>query len=255
MGAAPNSPEAIAGRVARGRVSWTGPVVLSFARTALAFLAQGSTWAVLRLGGVPVRYEDAGRWFTVHGTLVDLGSLALLWFFLRREGLRITDLFRSGRERSLLNALAWLVPLLLLFGAVGFLTAAVTGFAVYGTAQSQPPVSALPFWAALYSTLVWPLLWGITEQLTYDGYAAPRLAAMGRTRWVLAIVCVGWALQHVALPFRADAAFWAYRFFPALAVAVTSVAVYLRTRRLLPLVLMHWVIDAGTGALTFLPPS
>lgn len=95
------------------------------------------------------------------------------------------------------------------------------------------------------------LVWGFVEQATYDGYAAPRLRELFDSRWALAIVCVGWAAQHLALPFRADPEFWAYRFFPALAVAVASVAIYLRTRELLPLALAHWWLDAATGALTF----
>jgi hypothetical protein len=33
---------------------------------------------------------------------------------------------------------------------------------------------SLPLPAALYGVLVWPFLWGLTEQMTYHGYLVPR---------------------------------------------------------------------------------
>ena len=102
----------------------------------------------------------------------------------------------------------------------------------------------------MYSTLIWPLIWGFTEQATYDGYAAPRIAALRNNAFAIALVSLGWAAQHIALPFRPDAEYLALRFIPSLAIAITSTSIYLRTRHLLPLALAHWIIDAGTGALT-----
>ena len=32
---------------------------------------------------------------------------------------------------------------------------------------------SLPDQAALYGVLVWPFIWGLTEQMTYNGYLAP----------------------------------------------------------------------------------
>ena len=138
---------------------------------------------------------------------------------------------------------------------VGFAAGALAGLVIYGDTSPRPPTAAgLPLWAGLYSTLVWPLVWGFTEQAAYNGYAVPRVEALSRSRWALAIVCVGWASQHVALPFRPDLAHAAYRLLPSLAVAVGAVAIYLRTRDLLGLSIAHWVIDAATGALTLAPP-
>ncbi len=239
--ALPNSPELLAQRVQAGQISWTGPVVLVFARLVLAFASQGlaSLFA-----------DDAARWMTVWGTLVDLGSLALMAFFLRREGLGIADLFRARPRSSALRTIGLALLYLVIFGIIGFSVAAVASLLITGSPFAEPPVGGLPLWAGLYSTLIWPLIWGFTEQATYDGYAAPRIAALRSTGFAIALVSVGWAAQHLALPFRPDADYLALRFIPSLAIAITSTSIYLRTRHLLPLALAHWIIDAGTGALT-----
>lgn len=250
---APNSPEALRGRVEAGRITWGAVIIVTCARTVLSFAAQGGTALVLWSQGAAAPYLEAGKWFTVHGTLVDVGSLALLWVLLRREGLTLRDLFRS-RSSSLGRSLLFVPPILLALGVAGFTGAAITGFLIAGNPLVPAPVSPLPLWAALYSTLVWPLIWGVTEQMTYDGYAAPRARALSSSAWPVGIVCLGWAAQHFALPFRPDAEFLAYRFFPSLLVAVTAVAIYLRTRNLLPLAIAHWLIDLGTGALTLIDP-
>jgi membrane protease YdiL (CAAX protease family) len=246
----PNSREALSERAARGRLTWVGPVVLSFARLLLAMMAQGLCALVLLLGGTPRPLEESARWMTVWGTLVDLGSLALMAFFLRREGLSVRALFRARAPTSWPRTVGLALLYLVVFGIIGFSVAAAASLLITGTAFSEPPVGHLPLWAGLYSTLVWPLIWGFTEQATYDGYAVPRLEVLRGRAFAVALVSLGWAAQHLALPFRPDAAYLALRFIPSLAIALTSTAIYLRTRNLLPLAIAHWLIDAGTGALT-----
>jgi membrane protease YdiL (CAAX protease family) len=187
---------------------------------------------------------------TVWATAVDLGSLALLAAWLRPEGLRLRDLFRATPStwRDVPAGLAVLLGL----GAVGFAGGAVAGLLCYGTPTPEPPMSPLPTWGALYSTLVWPLLWGVTEEATYNGYAAPRLRARtGSTVATVAVVALGWSLQHTGLPARLDPTFAVFRTLSSLPVAVTATLLYLRTRRLVPLAVAHVLIDAASGALTF----
>lgn len=246
----PNSPEALAERARTGQLTWAGPLVLIFARTGLAFLAQGVAALVLAAQGSPQPYADAAAWMTVWGSLVDLGSLGLMAFFLRREGIGLFDLYRAAAPYSGWGTVGRALGYLLLFGAVGVATASAFSLALTGRPFADPPVGSLPLWAGLYSALVWPLLWGFTEEATYNGYAAPRVAALRGKGLAIALVSIGWSLQHVALPFRPDPVFLALRLAPSLAVALTATAIYLRTRRLLPLAIMHWLVDAATGALT-----
>jgi hypothetical protein len=47
----------------------------------------------------------------------------------------------------------------------------------------------LPLWGMLYSLILWAPIWSATEELTYNGYLAPRIAAFSGRRWVpLAVV-------------------------------------------------------------------
>lgn len=250
----PNAPGAVGDRVRAGLVPTWGPLAACFIRFPLAFAAHALTAAGMAFAGVPSPWEAAAPWMTVWATAVDLGTLALLAVLLRREGLRLRDLYRDASYRAvdLLSALG----ILLLLGAVGFAGGAIAGLVFYGTPTPPPPFGHLPLWAGLYSTLVWPVLWGVTEEATYNGYAAPRLTArFGRLAPALAIVASGWALQHVALPARLDLAHAGFRFFSSLPVALVAVPLYLKTGRLLPIALAHVWIDMLSGSLTLLPPA
>lgn len=124
--ACPNGPEAIAARVQAGQVRWTGVLVVSFARLLLAVLAQAITAGALSGTGEERPFEAAARWFTVHGTLVDLGTLAILVVLLRREGLTVVDLFRARRGTSLGRSLLQVPVVLVLLGSAGFGAAVVS---------------------------------------------------------------------------------------------------------------------------------
>jgi hypothetical protein len=47
------------------------------------------------------------------------------------------------------------------------------GWLLYGTLTPPYLFGSLPLSAALYGVLVFPFLWGLTEQMTYDGYLVP----------------------------------------------------------------------------------
>lgn len=62
---------------------------------------------------------------------------------------------------------------------------------------------------------------------------------------VLAVIIVafGWALQHSALPLMFDWQWAVYRFGSSLAVGIVFPILYLRIRRLLPLIIAHWAAN------------
>ena len=48
-------------------------------------------------------------------------------------------------------------------------------------------IRKLPPLPALYAVLIFPLIWGITEQTTYNGYLLPRFQALsGNTGFAVA---------------------------------------------------------------------
>ena len=107
--------------------------------------------------------------------------------------------------------------------------------------------------AALYGVLVWPFIWGLTEQMTYNGYLVPRFQVLCRsTSLAIAIVAFVWSLQHAFMPLTFDARFMAFRLLSPVPESIFVTLVYLRLRRLVPLALAHALMDGTTVLLPLL---
>ena len=194
-----------------------------FARTACAVGAQAIVAVIFALRSSPTPWRDSESWLPVYGTLIDAGCLALLWHLTRREGIRLFDLVgfeRTHVVRDVLLGLA-LIPVGLAFIFAGVYAA---GWPLYGTLAAPYLFGPLPLPAALYGVMVWPFVWGITEQMTYNGYLVPRFQVLGSTG--LAIVCVAfvWSLQHAFMPLTFDARFMVFRLLSPLPFSGTSVS-------------------------------
>ncbi len=121
------------------------------------------------------------------------------------------------------------------------------GWLVYGTLTPPYLFGALPLPAALYAVFVFPFIWGLTEQMTYNGYLLPRFQALcGRTSLAVAVVAFVWSLQHAFMPLTLDARFMMFRLLAPLPFSVFQALLYLRLRRLLPLALAHALMDGAT---------
>ena len=180
-----NSPEEIKKRVSLGQIRWAAPLLFLPARIVFMLLSQGIFATVFWLQGRASPWRAAGPWWTVWGTLVDVGCLACLFFLTRRENIRIRDLLGPLPR--------WLVPkgiacfaLIFPFFLVG---GPLASWIVYHAWQAPIPIGEmwarhLPLWGVLYSLLIWWPIWSVTEEFTYQGYLASRLAALSRHRWV-----------------------------------------------------------------------
>ena len=248
VAADPNSCAEIVRRRAIGDLTWGGPVVMLCARTILAVPVQGLVAGVYALHGSPAPWRDAAPWLPVYGTLIDAGCLALLWSLTRREGIALIDLLGFDRRRwrnDFLFGLA-LIPISL---AIIIASIAGSSLLVFGTLQPPPLYGHLPLLPALYAVLIWPVTVGLAEQMTYNGYALPRLQALtGSTGVAVAVVSFAWSFQHVALPLTFDPAFMLFRFLSPIPFAVFITVAYLRVRRLVPFVVAHSLMD-GLGVL------
>jgi len=71
---------------------WTGPLVVVTGRTVLAVAAQALVACVYVLRHDPSPWQAAAPWWSVYGTLVDIGCLALMARFTRSEGIGLRDL-------------------------------------------------------------------------------------------------------------------------------------------------------------------
>jgi membrane protease YdiL (CAAX protease family) len=107
----------------------------------------------------------------------------------------------------------------------------------------------------LYGVLMWPFIWGLTEQMTYNGYLAPRLQVLcGSTSLAIVFVAFAWSLQHVFMPLTFDATFMAFRLLSSVPNTVFQTLLYLRLRRLVPLAIAHALMDGGSVLVGVLLP-
>jgi hypothetical protein len=194
----------------------------------------------------------AAGWWMVYGALVDLATLGVIGWLLRRD---------RGSYRSLLGrpTTAWQVVL----GGVGVLAASVPAMvfsgqltsAVYGDAS--PPMFAVvdvPPLASAASVLVVPLLAELAEPVAYLGVVLPQLEErIGRPWIAAAIVVIIWAAEHGCYPLLIsggglDLGVAAYRVGSVLPfLAIWTAAWYALGRRLLPIMAARWVLNGGTA--------
>ncbi|MFZ1138953.1 MAG: CPBP family glutamic-type intramembrane protease [Candidatus Sulfotelmatobacter sp.] len=239
---------ALTKRASTGRLTWSGPLLLITGRSVLMIAAQAFVVCLSWVRFHVWSWNGAAKWWTVYGTLVDAGCLALMAAYTRKEGIRLRDLIGRVRLRWGRDFFVGVGCLLLVlpFFALGFPAAR---WLIYGS--THPPTFAgmlsarvLPLWGVAYSLSAWWLVWSPTEEMTYNGYALPRIEVLSGGRWkAVAIVGFWWALQHSFLPFILDWQYVAGRFFAFLPGVVAFLLIYLRLRRLPPLILAHWAMD------------
>jgi hypothetical protein len=244
----PVSNETVHSGAATGRIAWTGPLTMLVARSVLAVLAQLLVTLILVWTRTPDPIRAGTAWWQVTGTLVDVGCLALLFRFTRREGVRLVDLLGLDTSRWPRDIVIGLGILVVMFPVVMIGGSLVARLLVFGSLQPELPAEVmmkfLPLWAVIYSRAIWWVIWSATEEITYNGYALPRLLALtGRTWLAVLMVSVAWALQHAFLPFIADWRVFLYLFIQMLPLVTVNQLLYLRFRRLPPLIVMHWGMD------------
>lgn len=239
----PNSKAKLQERLQAGRITWAWPVIIVFARLIFAILAQALVAGLFMLQGHQTPWQAAAPWWPVYGTLIDISCLVLLAWLARREGIRLFDLISFQRQRlgrDLLLGVGLLVSFIILSVAWGM----VSGLLIYGASPVPMIFGPLPLWGALYALLVWPIIWAIAEEMTYQGYSLPRLEVLSGRAWLAVIVvCFGFSLQHIALPIMPDWRWAAYRFVSSLLIGIGFSILYLRIRRLLPFIIAHWAAN------------
>ncbi|HEX6050347.1 MAG TPA: CPBP family glutamic-type intramembrane protease [Gemmatimonadaceae bacterium] len=247
----PNSHEALLQRRDAGTLTWHGPALMLLARTAFAVGAQAVVAALFALRGSETPWRDSEPWLPVYGTLIDAGCLALLWRLTRSEGIRLFDLTGFARSRLARDVLLGLglipIALVLIFGG-----SYAAGWLVYGTVSPPLLLGNLPLPAALYGMLVWPFIWGLTEQMTYNGYLVPRFQVLFRNTGVtIAVVAFVWSMQHSFMPLTFDAKFMAYRLLAPIPFSLFQPWLYLRLRRVIPFAVAHALMDGATVLIPF----
>ncbi|HSJ85919.1 MAG TPA: CPBP family intramembrane glutamic endopeptidase [Anaerolineales bacterium] len=242
-----NSHDAIQNRLSSGNLPRYGPMLMLVARSLFILLAQGLTFLSLLQLGVPNAYMVIRNWWPIYGTLVDLGCLALLIWLTRQEGIRLQDLVGVVKSKLKTEIPLGVGLFLFIFPLVMGGGGLVAQLLVYGKLNPEFPqytfMRILPVWALLYARILWWPIWSATEEMTYNGYALPRLAEMTGSRWkAVLIVAFFFSLQHSFL-MLAGFQFCLYMFLAFVPLTVALEWVYLRIRRLPPMIVAHWLMD------------
>jgi hypothetical protein len=146
-----------------------------------------------------------------------------------------------------------LIPVSLAFILGGVYAA---GWILYGTLTPPYLFRPLPLPAATYGALVWPFIWGLAEQMTYNGYLMPRFQVLCRsTSRAVALVAFAWSFQHVVMPLTFDQKFMAFRMLSPIPFSVFQTLLYLRLRRLVPFVIVHALMDGASVLIGVLLPQ
>jgi hypothetical protein len=187
------------------------------------------------------------NWWPVYGTLVDIGCLSLLYWLTKREGIRLLDLVGLVKSKLKTELPMGIGLFLIIFPVTIFGGGFLGRLIAYGSFNVEFPeytfMRALPLLALLYARLLWWPIWSATEEMTYNGYALPRLLAMTKSRWLsVSIVAFFFALQHSFL-MLAGFQFGLYMFITFVPLSIAMLLAYLRIRRLPPFIVAHWLMD------------
>lgn len=238
-----NLPVQIAPRVKGGTVTWGWPVFMLLGRT-LLFLCTGLIMVTaFAATGSQDPWAAAVPWWPYQVIATNVLVYSLLRFLARREGLELKHLvgYRPDLvKKDLLQAAALLIPIFVV-GSIGLYGAS---FLIWGTMPPETMFQPLPLVAALVATVVFPLTNAMVETTTYMGYSLPRLEALTNHRWVpLLLAASGLAVQHVAFPLVLDGKFLLWRLVAFLPLALVVGLLYMRMRRLVPILIVHYLMD------------
>lgn len=242
-----NSPEAIQSRLQEGRVPPFGPWLMLVARPAFALLTYRIALFLFTQWAVPNAAVAVRNWWSVYGTLIDFGCLALLFWLTRAEQIRLCDLISFVQSKLKADMLLGLGIFIVVFPICVMGGGMLAGLIAYGSANPELPeftfIRTLPLLGAMYSRVLWWPLWSLTEELTYNGYTLPRLNQITKSRWLsVALVSFFWSIQHSFMPW-VNLRHGLYLLMMFVPLTIMLQIIYLRVRRLTPCIVGHWLMD------------
>ena len=143
-------------------------------------------------------------------------------------------------KKDMLLVLALLIP----SGVIGYFS---SYFATVWLYVDTPPTfmfQSLPIWAAVFSVIFFPLTNALIESTTYFGYSFQRIAVLSGNRWLALVLAASFlALQHIGIPLYLDLKYILWRFLSFLPFAFFVGYIYLKIRRLFPIMVLHYLAD------------
>lgn len=244
--------------IAQGQLTRFWPLLVIFIRFPLIMLGNLIAYGyIITFTNRANPWEYALMWGNVHTSLIaDTVTIVLVIWLIRREGLRLADLITWQKESIWREGLLGLGLTIVLYAAL-LLGGLLGAFLAFGSEAFAFDASAMvnltraelpPLWYYLWGLIVLPITVAIAEELAYRGYAQPRLEALTNSNWTAVfIVAFGFGIQHIAFSLT-DWQSALARFIGTFIAGIVFGTIYLRQRRLLPLIIAHWLIDVfGLG--------
>jgi len=229
---------------------------MCFIRFPILLIGFFITFYCVNLGRHPDALTTAQNIVRYNLTVVaDLICILLLIWLTRKEGIRLRDLLCLSR-RHLLRDLLLGVAMLFITYIVTFAFYLGAEIVVYGpplwsnSTLLQDMVGStwinplgLP-WHILITMLILPVSAGFIEEMTYRGYALPRLLVFTKRKWVaVPLMALGFGIQHIAFGLISWQLALTSFIATFLAGLVFGILYLLTKQRLLSLVILHWQMD------------
>lgn len=218
-------------------------VGLLLLRTALLFVGDGITWGLAAARGFDP--GPAMIYANVYIVAVDLITLAVVARLVSRRGAHLRQVVGPIRlRRDMLLALPITIAVI-----IGFFVATYLGnLIIYA---GPPPAAggtfAPPVWLGIWSISIMPITVAIAEEVLYRGVALHALRARFGAVPAVLITAVFFGLQHAALSTDGLASM-AARVITTFLAGLLFAVFAIKLRRLLPIIVAHWVLDVlGLG--------
>lgn len=184
-------------------------------------------------------------WWPFFAILTNIICFFILKSLARREGKTYLDIIKfkkSNLGRDLKDV--WWV--LIVGGVVGSIGLYGVAFLMYGSfAPPDNMIQSLPLWAAFVGLILFPITNALVEVPVYMGYCFPRLETRFRSTGIaLSLAAFFLAFQHFTLPITVnDFPFMIWHFVSMVPIALAVGFIYMKIRRLLPIMIVHYVMD------------
>ncbi len=214
---------------------------------------QGLLTFIFWLAGRQSPVKDAAAWWVVQVILTNLVCITLLAFLMKREGRRLSDLYRV-ENKSFWKGLAVATGLFIVGLPLGALPNTFVAQWLFGDPliPAHMMFKPLPAWGLVLG-LLFPLTIAFAEIPFYFAYIMPRLQAATGRKWLITLMCgLMLAAQHITLPLILDGNFILWRLLMYLPFALYLGAVMQWKPRLLNyFMFFHALMDLSALAVYF----
>jgi membrane protease YdiL (CAAX protease family) len=176
---------------------------------------------------------------------IDVVTVLLVARLLRREGSSVRDLLDpKPYGKNVLYAVAALVVVFLALSVGAF----IGNFLIYYGAPTSTDTVDPPVWIGVLRAVLAPITIAVAEESLFRGYLIPRLQVhLGRVGAVIVAALLA-ATQSFATNLGNTEAMLA-GFISAFIIGLAFGGLYLWVKKIAPLILVHWFLEAIVGVL------